>query len=90
MSDKVVLGFLSIVIAGSTAVVANMTGHERLTLYSVGVSVTVNIVLNLVLIPVLGMNGSAIATAVSLVLFNGLQWYWVRSRVGLRPSAFGV
>ncbi len=84
------LGFLSIVIAGSTAVVANMTGHERLTLYSVGVSVAVNIVLNLVLIPVLGMNGSAIATAVSLVLFNGLQWYWVRSRVGLRPSAFGV
>ncbi len=83
------LGFLSIVIAGSTAVVANMTGHERLTLHSVGVSVAVNIVLNLVLIPVLGMNGSAIATATSLVLFSGLQWYWVRSRVGLRPSALG-
>jgi O-antigen/teichoic acid export membrane protein len=46
-------------------------------------------VLNLVLIPVLGMNGSAIATAVSLVLFSGLQWYWVRSRIGLRPSALG-
>jgi hypothetical protein len=36
------------------------------------------------------MNGSAIATAVSLVLFSGLQWYWVRRHLHLRPSAFGV
>lgn len=83
------LGFMSVAVAGSTATVANMTGHERVTLYSVSISVGLNIVLNLVLIPILGMNGSAIATGTSLVVFNIFQWYWVRRRTGLRPSVLG-
>lgn len=83
------LGFMSIVFAGSTAVIANMTGHERATLYSVGISVGLNIALNLILIPILGMNGSAIATGTSFIVFNIFQWYWVRSRIGLRPSVLG-
>lgn len=84
------LGYLCIVVSGSTGLVANMSGHEKLTLYSVGIGVFLNILLNLVLIPPLGMNGAAIATSTSLAVVNALQWYWVRRRIGLTPSAFGI
>lgn len=85
-----VLGHLTTVVTSVTSTVANMTGHERLTLYSVGVSVSVNFLLDLALIPAFGIDGAAIATSVSLALFNGMQWYWVRTRVGVRPTAFGI
>lgn len=85
-----VLGHLTTVLTSITSTVANMTGHERLTLYSVGISVFINLLLNLALIPAFGINGSAIATSLSLALFNFLQWYWVRTRVGVRPTALGI
>jgi len=83
------IGYLSILFTGSTTSLANMTGHERLTLYSVITSVVANILLNLVLIPIYGMNGSAVATALSFFLYNGMQWAWVRTRLGLRPGVIG-
>jgi O-antigen/teichoic acid export membrane protein len=80
------LGYVTIIFTGSTASIANMTGHERLTLFSVVASVVVNIILNLVLIPIYGMNGSAVATALSLLLYNAMQWFWLRTRLGLHPG----
>lgn len=84
------LGFLGVVLSGSTGLIANMTGHEKITLYTAGLGVVLNVVLNLVLIPVLGMDGAAVATSSSLLVVNLLQWYWVRKRLGLRPSALGI
>lgn len=84
------IGYLSVLFTGSTASLANMTGHEHLTLYSVITSVVVNIALNLVLIPVYGMNGSAAATAISFFLYNTIQWIWVRTQMGLRPGVLGL
>lgn len=83
------IGYLSVLFTGSTASLANMTGHEHLTLYSVIASVVVNIILNLVLIPAYGINGSAAATAISLFLYNAIQWTWIRTRMGLRPGVLG-
>lgn len=60
-----------------------MTGHVRATLYGVGFNII------LILIPVLGMNGSAIATGTGFIVFNIFQWYRVRSFIGLRPSVLG-
>ena len=83
------LGYLSTLFAGFTVVVANMTGHEKATLVSIGISLGLNIVLNLALIPIYGMKGSAIATGTSLVAFNAFQWLQVRRRIGLGPSVLG-
>lgn len=83
------LGYMSTLFAGFTVVTANMTGHERTTLASIGISLGLNILLNLALIPRLGMNGSAIATGMSLIIFNLLQWLQVRRRIGLAPSVLG-
>lgn len=83
------IGYLSVLFTGSTASLANMTGHERLTLYSVIASVVVNIALNIVLIPTYGMNGSAAATAISFFLYNIIQWTWLRTQMDLRPGILG-
>lgn len=45
-----------------------------------------NIVLNLVLIPRLGVNGAALATLISTVLWNGILVYFAWSRFGLDPT----
>lgn len=74
----------------STASLANMTGHECLSLYSIVVSAILNIGLNLALTPAHGMNGSTAATAISLFLYNAIQWAWIRTRMGLRPEALGL
>lgn len=77
------------VFAGPTAVLLNMTGQERLTTMGVAVSVIVNLILNVVLIPRFGATGAAIATGTSLVIWNVLLWYWIRRYLSLRPSAMG-
>jgi O-antigen/teichoic acid export membrane protein len=56
--------------SGSTVILMNMTGKEKNVLYVLLVSVLINFVLNYVLIPVLGINGAAYATAFSTVLLN--------------------
>lgn len=84
------IGYLSVLFTGSTASLANMTGHEHLTLYSVIISVIVNIALNIILIPLYGINGSAAATAISFFLYNVIQWIWLRTKMGLRPGVLGI
>ena len=55
---------------GATAQLLIMTGHDRDTALGVSASAVVNVVLNAVLIPPYGINGAAIATAISMVLWN--------------------
>lgn len=84
------IGYLVTVALGSATVTINMAGKERLTLWSVGMAVALNILLNFALIPIFGMDGAAIATASSLLLFSLSQWFWARRRIGFRPSVFGL
>ncbi|PZO23333.1 MAG: hypothetical protein DCF25_00655 [Leptolyngbya foveolarum] len=55
---------------GATAQLLIMTGNDRDTALGVSASAVVNVVLNAVLIPPYGINGAAIATAISMVLWN--------------------
>ncbi|HEX5314671.1 MAG TPA: flippase [Gammaproteobacteria bacterium] len=73
--------------SGPRGVVLNMTGHEKLTAVGVTLSAALNIALNAALIPLFGVQGSAMATGISIVAFSLLLWYWVRRRVGVNPSA---
>ena len=75
--------------AGSVGMLLNMSGNERETARGTIVSVTLNVVLNLLLIPYWGINGSAVATSVSLVVWNIMLWRAVRRRMGINSLAFG-
>lgn len=77
------------VLAGPTGIILNMTGHENITASAGVISAGINIVLNAVLIPYLDFTGAAIATGISMVIWNLFLWYWVRRHLDLRPSAFG-
>ena len=55
---------------GATAQLLIMTGYDRDTAMGVSISAGVNVVLNALLIPLYGLNGAAIATSLSTVLWN--------------------
>ncbi len=60
------------VLTGPAGVLLMMTGHERDTSVIIGVGAFTNIALNLIMIPLYGVNGAAIATAASLTIWNSL------------------
>lgn len=74
---------------GSVAVLLNMTGYERETAKGIVVSALINLGLNLALIPLWGIEGSSVATSVSLVVWNVLLWRAVRKKLGINTLAIG-
>ncbi|MEX2489685.1 MAG: flippase [Pseudomonadales bacterium] len=75
---------------GSVGYLLNMTGHERDTLRGVMVAAIANILLNLVLIPLYGIEGAALATATTMVVWNVILWWAIRLRLGINSSAIGT
>jgi len=71
---------------GSVGALLNMTGHERYTVRGVAFAAVTNIVLNIVLIPPYGMLGAAIATAISMAVWNLLLRYYVIQKLKIEPS----
>jgi O-antigen/teichoic acid export membrane protein len=74
---------------GSVGSVLNMTGHERDTVRCLAAGAAVNVALNLLLTPQMGMMGAAVATSASLVTWNLLMWRQVRARLDVETSVFG-
>jgi O-antigen/teichoic acid export membrane protein len=73
--------------AGSVGLLLNMGGFERDTARGVAVATGSNLMLNLLLIPTMGMIGAAIATAVTLVIWNALLCRQVWVRMGIQSTA---
>ena len=76
------LGQLVVLGTGPTAYLLMMTGHHAFHRTSLSVAAVANIVLNLVLIPWLGIVGAAIATAASHGVKNLITVGYVRVRLG--------
>lgn len=74
---------------GSVGLLLNMTGYERDTAIGVGISATLNIILNAILIPGYGLEGAATATAISTVIWNILLLVYVHRRLKVSPTAIG-
>lgn len=81
---------LANVAAGSVGLILNMTGHERDSAMGLAVAAVVNIGLNAVLIPLWGVDGAAVATGLSLILWNAMLAMRVWRRTGIDPSALGI
>lgn len=84
------LGQLANAAMGSVGILLNMTGHERDTARVVAIAAGANIVLNLILIPPFGMNGAALASAITLLICNILLWSAARNRLGINSTAFSL
>lgn len=86
-----VLGFAQLVnvAAGPVGLLLIMTGHERDAARAVALSAALNAALNAALIPRWGVEGAALATAASLIVWNLLLAGWVVRRLGIHPTALG-
>ncbi len=70
-------------LAGSVGLLLAMTGHQLDAAVLVGGGVGVNLVLNLALIPLWGIEGAAVATTVAMVGWNAAAVIRVKQRLGI-------
>ena len=84
-----VVGQLANVAAGSVGLLLFMTGHERDAAWAISLALILNILLDFSLIPAWGPEGAAIASAVSLVIWNIILLRRVRQCLGVHPTVFG-
>jgi O-antigen/teichoic acid export membrane protein len=74
---------------GSVNLLLNMTGHENYTAISVGAGAVLNVALNALLIPQWGLEGAAVATAISMIFWNIMSLVWVKKALGINSTAIG-
>ncbi|MDJ0574528.1 MAG: flippase [Xenococcaceae cyanobacterium MO_234.B1] len=81
-----ILGQLVNVGTGSVGYLMEMTGHHNKCAYVFGCSAILNVMLNGILIPTLGIMGAAIATAVTMATWNIWLHQLVVKHIGVQPS----
>jgi O-antigen/teichoic acid export membrane protein len=73
---------------GAVGLILNMTGNERDAIVGLAAAAISSVILNLILIPPLGLVGAAIATATSVVIWNAVLVQRLKLRTGLVSFAF--
>ena len=74
---------------GSVGVLLMMTNHSWAAGLGVAASAIVNIILNLFFIPAYGIEGAAVATLVSIVIWNGILVVFTWSKLKIMPTVIG-
>lgn len=82
-------GRLVAVGAGSISMVLNMTGHERIALWTTGTAILFNVALSAILIPRWGVDGAAFASAFCMIGLNIALAILVTRVLGVRTTIFG-
>jgi O-antigen/teichoic acid export membrane protein len=72
------LGQLVNASVGSVWYIVLMTGHQKIRLISILASAIINIVLNYLLIPTMGIDGAALASMVSTIFINIIGFFVVK------------
>jgi O-antigen/teichoic acid export membrane protein len=75
-------------VTGPVGFFLTMTGHQNVMAWTMAVMALANIGANLWLIPRMGINGAAIATALTTAAANIWLVWLVRKRIGVRVSVF--
>jgi O-antigen/teichoic acid export membrane protein len=75
-----VVGYFTNAISGPVGNILNMTGHQMVFQKIVLIAAVVNIILNIILIPGFGINGSAVAGTVSMCLWNIISVIYVKKK----------
>jgi len=78
--------------SGMVAVFLNMSGNQLFFTKIVSITSTMNIILNLILIPIYGMEGAAFATLVSTVTWNlvGVRFIYKRYKISTFFNPAGI
>ena len=77
-------------VTGPVSRIMIMARRESKTAIAMTTGAVSNIALNLVLIPRYGIVGAAIATTISMMLWNGMLVFEVWSKLGIDPTVLGL
>ncbi|SDF50426.1 Membrane protein involved in the export of O-antigen and teichoic acid [Salipiger thiooxidans] len=83
-------GQLANAATGASIQLMNMSGHEGTVARAVTFGAVCNVVLNLSLVPFYGPTGAAIATAISVAIWNTYLWVACRRTLGIDSSFLGL
>jgi O-antigen/teichoic acid export membrane protein len=75
---------------GSVGYFLLMTGHQAAAMAIMAAALLVSAVLNILLIPILGVLGSAIASTCGVCVWNFAMLVFVRRKIGVDASAIGL
>lgn len=75
---------------GPVGYLLTMTGHQRHAALAMGTTACLNLIMNAALIPLMGISGAALATALSTVIWNMLMYGMVRRHLNLDPTILSV
>ncbi|MCF6297790.1 MAG: flippase [Flavobacteriaceae bacterium] len=76
------LGVLINAISGNVDQVLNMTNNQSVMKNITIFTLFVNVILNLILIPIYGMNGAAFASLISNIFLNLVSIYFIKKKLG--------
>lgn len=79
----IALGQLINALSGSVGTLLSMTGHQAVVRNIIWVTVIINVSLNYTLIPIYGIEGAAIATAISLAFQNIIMVLFAYRKLGI-------
>jgi len=82
------VGQVVFALSGPVMYILTMTKHEKLALYIMYLTAIINLVGNAVLIPIYGLQGAAIATAFTTLLWNVLAVIAVNRYLGIVSVPF--
>lgn len=74
---------------GSVGYILTLGNQEKLVMITVGAGITINIILNIITLPIWGITGAAIATSSAMLVWNLFMYYFVKTKTAIKPSILG-
>jgi len=84
------IGKLIEVITGSNGIILLNSKHYRVSFYTSIVLIAITITANYLLIPVYGIIGAALASALALLVYNSVKYIYIWLRMEMQPFTMGT
>lgn len=75
-------------VVGPTSLILSINDHPWASMPAIGAGLGALCLLNLVLVPLWGLTGAAVAALISVVIWNGLLWRETYARTGIDASLY--
>lgn len=85
-----IIGLFLRAVSGLNGDMVKAIDRPRIELYAGIAGLVANFVFNLLLIPMLGINGAAAATVIGYMVYNGIELAWIHSLTGGIPISKSV
>ncbi len=84
------IGHVTTALFGAAILVSTLAGKPKIAIISLAFGITLNASLNIILVPLYGAEGAAIATAAGSILAVLVAWFWIRRTLSIDTSILGA